>query len=76
MDGDWRIGQLSEDWGNVGPGYARYEFWVVVEMDEDPVYAGTVYNYWSASWPEWGMHEDESHGPFIWLDFIDISFPP
>jgi hypothetical protein len=76
MDGDWWIYQLSEEWANVGPGYARYEFWVVAEPDEGPVYAGTVYNYWHAGWPDRGMHEDEPHGPFIWLDFIDISFPP
>lgn len=76
MDGDWGIPQLSEEWEAVGPDYARYEFWVDPETEEEPVYAGTVYNYWHADWPEWGMHETVSYGPFIWLDFIDITFPP
>ena len=37
---------------------------------------GLVYIRIHAGWPEWGMHEDLSYGPFIWLDFIDITFPP
>lgn len=76
MDGDWWISQLSEEWEAVGPDYARYEFWLVTETEEEPLYGGTVYNYWHADWPEWGMHEDVAHGPFIWIDFIDITFPP
>jgi hypothetical protein len=76
LDADWRINNINqeEQWGNVGPAYARYDFY---EFEPPHTFVGRGYYYWDADWPEWGMHEKIPTQPvFIWIDFIDTTFPP
>ena len=77
LDADWRINDINqeEQWGNVGPAYARYDFYEF--YPPYTTFEGRGYYYWDADWPEWGMHEKLPTQPaFIWIDFIDTTFPP
>ncbi|MEE9456323.1 MAG: hypothetical protein V3W11_04130 [bacterium] len=80
LDADWEIVDINDEelWGNVGPAYARYDFYEFLTEPPRSTFLGRGYYYWDADWPVWGMHGDcACHLPgFIWIDFIDITFPP